>query len=296
MSSPQVDCFFHKDTNTCTYVVQDTSSNAAMIIDPVMDFDMASGRTSNTHNETVAAFCAEKKLDVQFIIETHVHADHLTGAKWLAQQFPSAKTAIGEHVQQVQALFQGVFNLKGEHDNFQADGSQFDLLLKDGQEFTLGNMTVKILHTPGHTPACVCLVIGDAVFTGDTLFMPDFGTARCDFPGGSVETLYASIQRLYAELPDATRVFVGHDYGPGGREIQWETTIGASKQTNKQIKEGVTLEEFGTFRRTRDAQLGAPKLLLPSLQINLRNGAMPPAEENGTVYLKLPLNVIGGDK
>ena len=170
------------------------------------------------------------------------------------------------------------------------------MLLKDNQIFMLGKSQVKVLYTPGHTPACISLVVGNAVFTGDTLFMPDMGTARCDFPGGSVDQLYKSIQRLYNELPDDTRVFVGHDYAPDGREVAWETTIGTSKSTNKQIKADTTLEDFGVFRRARDAQLMAPKLIIPALQVNLRNGSMPPPEDNGTVYLKVPMNVIGGDK
>ena len=293
MTSPIVNCIFHKDTNTCTYIVQEQNSKHAMIIDPVMDFDMGSAGTSQTHNEAVVLFCETNELQVDYIIETHVHADHLTGAQFLHSKFPQAKTAIGEHVKDVQSLFQQVFNLDAQKDNFKPDGSQFDMLLQDNQEFVLGNETpVNVLHTPGHTPACVSLVVGDAVYTGDTLFMPDFGTARCDFPGGSVDQLYHSIQRLY-ELPDSTRVFVGHDYAPGGRDYAWETTIGESKQKNRQLKAETSLDEFGKFRRERDAKLNAPKLIIPSLQVNLRNGAMPPAEDNGTVYLKIPMNVIG---
>jgi glyoxylase-like metal-dependent hydrolase (beta-lactamase superfamily II) len=267
-----------------------------MIVDPVMDFDAGSAQTAQNHNEKVELFCKSNDLIVDYIIETHVHADHLTGANYLAKQFPNAKTAIGENVTTVQAVFKIIFNLDPKRDNFVPDGSQFDVLLKDEQVIMLGKSQVKILYTPGHTPACISLVVGDAVFTGDTLFMPDFGTARCDFPGGSVDQLYQSIQRLYGELSDETRVFVGHDYAPGGREIKWETTIGASKATNKQLKAGTTLEEFGTFRRARDAQLKAPKLIIPSLQVNLRNGAMPPAEDNGIVYLKVPMNVLGASK
>ena len=293
-SPPDVTCLFHKDTNTCTYIVKDSTTNHAMIIDPVLDFDSGSARTAQIHNDKVVEFIESKNLQVDYIVETHVHADHLTGANGLAKKFPSAKTAIGEHVVDVQALFQKVFNLDKEKDNFHPDGSQFDMLLKDNEVFMLGNTEVKVFHTPGHTPACVSLLVGnDALFTGDTLFMHDFGTARCDFPGGSVNDLYNSIQRLYS-LPDDTRVFVGHDYAPGGRDIQWETTIGVSKQSNKQIKAETTLEEYSKFRTERDAQLKAPNLIIPSLQVNLRNGAMPPAENNGTVYLKVPMNVIGG--
>ena len=295
VAPPTVTCFFHKDTNTCTYVVKDAASKHAMVIDPVMDFDAGAARTAQDHNERVKEFCVSNDLQVDYIVETHVHADHLTGANYLAQQFPDAKTAIGENVTAVQALFQQIFNLDSVKDNFSPDGSQFDLLLKDNAEFQLGETPVRVLHTPGHTPACISLVVGDAVFTGDTLFMPDMGTARCDFPGGSERQLYESIQRLFDTLPDDTRVFVGHDYGPGGRDIAWESTIGQSKATNKQIKVGTTLEEFTAFRKARDAQLNAPKLIIPSLQVNLRNGAMPPPESNGIVYLKVPINVIGGD-
>lgn len=291
-SSPVVHCIFHEDTSTCTYIVKDASSHHAMIIDPVMDYNPANGRTSQTHNDKVVAYCQEHALQVDYIIETHVHADHMTGAAYLKLKFPLARTVIGEHVKEVQALFRGVFNLK---DSLIPDGSQFDMLLHDGQEFALGNTAVKAWHTPGHTPACMNLVVGDndAVFTGDTLFLPDMGTARCDFPGGSVEDLYQSIQRLYRDLPDTTRVFVGHDYAPGGREVAWETTLGIEKTSNKQIKGTTTLEEFTAFRQARDAQLDPPKLIVPSLQINLRNGAFPPPEDNGTVYLKMPLNVLG---
>eukprot|EP00980_Cylindrotheca_fusiformis_P020380 scaffold7412_cov115-Cylindrotheca_fusiformis.AAC.2 len=293
---PQVQCIFHEPTFTCTYIVKDPESKHAMIIDPVLDYDPAAVRTSTTHNQAVASYCEMEDLQVDYIIETHVHADHMTGAEYLKEKFPQAKTAIGENVTKVQTLFKGIFNLDSKHDNFEPDGTQFDMLLKDGEVLDLGNLQVKVLYTPGHTPACICLVVGDAVFTGDTLFMPDMGTARCDFPAGSVESLYNSIQRLYQELPDETRVFVGHDYAPDGREIAWETTIGTSKESNKQLKADTTLEEFSEFRTARDASLSAPRLILPSLQVNLRNGTLPPPESNGISYLKLPLNVLGKDE
>jgi glyoxylase-like metal-dependent hydrolase (beta-lactamase superfamily II) len=276
--------------------VKDSSSQHALVVDPVMDYDAGSARTAQEHNEKVEDFCKSNDLIVDYIIETHVHADHLTGANYLAQKFPNAKTAIGENVKAVQEVFQKIFNLDAEKDNFLPDGSQFDMLLKDNQELILGSSVIRVLHTPGHTPACVSLIIGDAVFTGDTLFMPDMGTARCDFPGGSVDQLYHSIQRLYTELPDETRVFVGHDYAPNGRALAWETTVGESKNKNKQLKAETSLDEFAGFRRARDAQLQAPKLIIPSLQVNLRNGVMPPADENGIVYLKTPVNVIGGSR
>lgn len=295
MTNPEIKCFFHNGTSTCTYVVHDPDTKCGMIIDPVMDFDMASGKTWDDHNDKVSAFCEESEIKVDYIVETHVHADHLTGANGLKEKFPNAQTAVGEHVTKVQSLFKQVFNLDTEKDNFPTDGSQFDLLLKDGETFSVGNLTCKVLHSPGHTPACICLHIGDAVFTGDTMFMPDMGTARCDFPGGSVHDLYESIQRLYRELDDSTRVFVGHDYGPGGREIAWETTIGEEKQKNKQLSETTGIDDFAKWRSERDSSLGAPKLLIPSLQINLRNGMLPEPESNGTAYLKLPLNALGKD-
>lgn len=274
-----------------TYVVVDPDTSKAMIIDPVMDFNYSSGRTGNTHNDKVASFCEENSLDVVYICESHVHADHLTGGADLRKRFPGAKTGIGEHVTTVQTTFKGVFNLA---DEFTTDGSQFDHLFKDGETFKLGNIDGRILHTPGHTPACISYVIGDAVFTGDSVFMPDMGTARCDFPGGSSEQLYNSIKKLY-ELPDETRVFVGHDYQPGGRELKYETTIGEEKAKNKQLTADTPKEQFVTWRSERDASLGMPKLIIPSLQVNLRNGDMPPPEDNGTVYLKLPINVLGPD-
>ena len=301
-SSPSVHCLFHADTNTATYVVSDPKSNHAMIIDPVMDYDAAAARTSNDHNDKVISYVETQQLKVDYIVETHVHADHLTGADYLkaklgGPQNPNIQTAIGEHVTKVQKVFQNIFGLDPEKDNFLPDGSQFDMLLKDGQEFELGTLMVKVMHTPGHTPACINLIVGDAVFTGDTLFMPDSGTARCDFPGGSVTDMYTSIQKLYNALPDETRVFVGHDYGAGGsRDIKYETTIGEQKNLNKQLNSKTTLEEFEAFRSARDSPLKPPRLILPSLQVNLRNGALPPPEENGTSYLKLPINVLGAKK
>lgn len=293
MSNPKVHCIFHEGTSTCTYIVQDRATSKAMIIDPVLDFDMASGRTSDEHNKAVVDYCTTNNLNVEWIAETHVHADHLTGAQFLKDSFPGAKTAIGENVAKVQGLFKGVFNLD---DEFKTDGSQFDVLFADGQTFKVGNLDGRVLYTPGHTPACICYAIGDAVFTGDTIFMPDMGTARCDFPGGSVEDMYASVKKLYSELPDNTRVFVGHDYQPGGREVAWETTIGEEKAKNKQLTVDTPKEQFEQFRKERDGTLGMPRLIIPSLQINLRNGKMPPEESNGTVYLKVPINVLGGSK
>lgn len=289
MSNPEVHCLFHHGTSTCTYVVVDPCTRKTMVIDSVMDFDMASGCTSNEHNEKVVALCQEKNLEVDYIVETHVHADHMTGASYLKDKFPNAKTGIGENVTKVQELFKGIFNLA---DEFHTDGSQFDMLFADRQTFGLGSLSGRVLYTPGHTPACVCFHIGNALFTGDSLFMPDFGTARCDFPGGSSDALYESICKLY-QLPDNTRVFVGHDYAPGGREFAWESTIGEEKTKNKQLSADTSREQFVKWRSERDAQLGVPRLIVPSLQVNLRNGVLPSPESNGTVYLKLPINVLG---
>ena len=237
-------------------------------------------------------YCTEKKLNVEYILESHVHADHLTGAKYLQSQFPTAKTGIGANVTKVQEVFSEIFNYTSQ--DLKTDGSQFDVLFKDGDTFPLGELEVRVLNTPGHTPACVCYVVGkDAVFTGDTIFMPDFGTARCDFPGGSSSSLYTSIKRLYDELPDDTRVYVGHDYQPGGRELLFQTTIGEEKSTNKQLKGDTSEDEFATWRSERDGQLGMPKLLLPSIQVNLRGGEFPKAESNGVSYLKIPINFVG---
>jgi glyoxylase-like metal-dependent hydrolase (beta-lactamase superfamily II) len=271
-----------------TYIVSCPRTSAAAIIDPVLDYDPAAGRTSNTHNDAVLAHVEQHTLRVQWIWETHVHADHLTGAARLAEA-TGAQTAIGEHVAEVQATFKALFNLG---DDFAADGSQFDRLLKDGDQLTLGELPVRVYHTPGHTPACVCYLVGNSLFTGDTLFMPDAGTARCDFPGGSAEALYRSIRRLYASVPEDARVFVGHDYAPGGREVLWESSIKAQKEANKQLSGATSEEQFVGWRADRDKTLGAPRLLIPSLQVNLRNGRLPPAEANGTVYLKVPVNVI----
>lgn len=291
-SSAAVHGLFHKDTSTMTYIVSCPSTLSTLIIDSVLDYDSSSGRTTNSHNDAIIQYCTEQNLIVKYILESHVHADHLTGARYLKSKYPEAKTGIGANVTQVQQTFSKIFNYTEE--DLKTDGSQFDVLFQDGDTFQLGELEVRVLNTPGHTPACVCYVVGkDAVFTGDTIFMPDFGTARCDFPGGSSSSLYTSIQRLYNELPDNTRVYVGHDYQPGGRELLFQTTIGEEKSTNKQLKGDTSEDDFATWRSERDGQLGMPKLLLPSIQVNLRNGEFPKAESNGVSYLKIPINFVG---
>jgi len=277
-----------------TYIITDPATKQTIILDSVMDYDPSSGVTSNTHSDLVIDYCTEHELDVRYILESHVHADHLTGAKYLKEKYPEAKTGIGANVTKVQEVFAKLFNYSEE--DLATDGSQFDVLFNDGDTYKLGEEDVRVIYTPGHTPACVCYVVGDSVFTGDTIFMPDFGTARCDFPGGSSADLYTSIKRLYDELPEDTKVYVGHDYQPGGRDLLFESTIGEEKTNNKQLKADTSGDEFALWRSERDAQLGMPKLIIPSLQVNLRNGELPKAEDNGTVYLKIPINVLGGGK
>lgn len=291
---PHVHGLFHEATSTMTYIITDPATKQTIILDSVLDYDASSGRTSNTHNEAVAEYCTANSLDVKYILESHIHADHLTGAKYLKDKYPNASTGIGANVTKVQKTFSTIFNYT--EDDLKTDGSQFDVLFRDGDTFQLGDMQVRIMSTPGHTPACVCYVVGDSVFTGDTIFMPDFGTARCDFPGGSSSELYSSVRRLYDELEEDVRVFVGHDYQPGGRQLLFQTTIGEEKEMNKQLKVDTSGEEFALWRSERDGQLGMPKLIVPALQVNLRNGEMPKAESNGVSYLKIPINQLGGEK
>lgn len=283
---PTVTPFFHKESCTWTYLVRDPASRAAVVIDPVLDFDNKSGRTATRSAELVLAAARAEDLEIAWILETHAHADHLSAGLWLKQQWPQAKLAIGRGIQSVQKTFRGIFNL-GEH--FPVDGSQFDHLFADDEDFRVGTLEMRVIPTPGHTNDSVSYLVGDALFVGDSLFMPDGGTARCDFPGGSAARLYRSIQRLYA-LPADTRVFVCHDYAPGGRDYRCETTIAAQKAGNIHVREGVAEAEYIRVREARDATLHMPVLLLPSVQVNIRAGAMPEPEANGVSYLKLPVN------
>ena len=281
-----VQAFFDQDTWTLTYVVHDPTTLDAVIIDPVWDYNPASSTVSRKSVDTVLAYAKKHQLRVHFILETHAHADHLSGAQLLKEQYPQAKIAISEKIQEVQKVFKNVFNFGPE---YKTDGSQFDLLLKDHSLLTAGRLQIKTLFTPGHTPACASFLIGDALFTGDALFMPDFGTGRCDFPSGSAEKLYDSIKNQIYGLPDETRIFVGHDYQPEGREVKWESTVGEQKKYNIQLNCETTREQFVHFRQHRDGQLAAPRLLLQSVQVNVFGGQLAPAENNGLSYLKIPV-------
>ncbi|AXI42150.1 MBL fold metallo-hydrolase [Sulfitobacter sp. SK011] len=286
--SPNVTAFFDDATNTVSYVVQDPDGSACAIIDSVLDFDHAAGRTDTCSADRIIEYVTAHNLQTQWILESHVHADHLSAAPYLQEKL-GGKIGIGAQITTVQDTFGKVFN---EGTEFQRDGSQFDALFRDADSFHIGQMRADVMHTPGHTPACLTYVIGDAAFVGDTLFMPDFGTARCDFPGGSAHDLYNSIQRILS-LPDQTRIFVGHDYkAPGRNEFAWETTVGAQKAANVHVGGGAGEDDFVTLRETRDASLPMPKLIVPSLQINMRAGHMPEADDSGTVMLKLPINKL----
>lgn len=287
--SPTVHPLRHADTGTWSYVVADDATLDAVIVDPVLDFDIKSGRTSTASAEALLACIATHGYRVRWLLETHAHADHLSAAHWLkTTHFPEAVLAIGSGIRTVQETFRPIFNL-GAH--FPVDGSQFDHLFADGETFAIGNIASRVIPVPGHTSDSVAYLVGDALFTGDSLFMPDGGTARCDFPGGSAQLLYRSIRRLF-ELPDATRVFVCHDYGPGGREAACETTIGEQKRTNIHMHDGVGEAEYVQLRETRDATLPMPALIIPSVQANIRAGALPEVEANGVRYFKIPLDVL----
>ncbi|MGH1477858.1 MAG: MBL fold metallo-hydrolase [Geminicoccales bacterium] len=284
--TPNVEGFFDEATNTISYVVSDPTSSACAVIDSVLDFDQASGRTDTRAADRIASFVNDRGLTVAWLLETHVHADHLSAAPYLQEQL-GGKIGIGDQITTVQEAFGKVFNAGTE---FERDGSQFDQLFKEQDRFTIGDLSVFVLHTPGHTPACLTYVIGDAAFVGDTLFMPDFGTARCDFPGGSAELLWESIQKVLS-LPDETRLFLCHDYkAPGRDDFAWETTVAEQKALNVHVGGAKTKEDFVKMRTERDAQLGMPKLIIPSIQVNMRAGRMPPADGNGKIYLKVPVN------
>ena len=283
---PDVSAFFDAQSNTISYVIKDPDSTSCAIIDAVMQFDYAAGRLSYESADEIIDFITSNGLHLEWIIETHVHADHLSGAPYIQGQL-GGKIGIGEYIQEVQDTFGKVFN---EGTEFQRDGSQFDKLFKDGDIYKIGGLECFAIHTPGHTPACMVHVMGDAAFAGDTLFMPDGGSARADFPGGDAGQLYDSITKVLS-LPDDVRLFVCHDYGPNGRSIAWETTVGAQKKANIHIGDGATRSDFVKMRETRDAQLSMPKLIIPSLQVNIRAGEVP-RDEAGNMTLKIPVNKL----
>lgn len=286
--APLVSPFLHRGSNTWSYVVAEGDGGAAAIIDPVLDFDAASARTGTASGQALLDHVRAHGLRVEWILETHAHADHLSAGDWLRRQLPGAKLAIGQGIRTVQATFRPVFGLRAD---FPVDGSQFDHLFHDDERFAIGALQARVIGVPGHTSDSCAYLVGDALFTGDSLFMPDGGTARCDFPGGDAATLYRSIRRMYA-LPDETRVFVCHDYGPGGRALACETTIGAQKRGNIHLRADTTEAEFVAMREARDATLGAPALLLPALQVNIRAGALPDPEADGIRYLRLPIDIL----
>ncbi|MGV6801525.1 MAG: MBL fold metallo-hydrolase [bacterium] len=288
MTKPEVKAFFDEATNTISYVVSDPTTQQCAIIDSLLDYDCASGRMTTESADRLIAYVKEQRLKVEWIIDTHVHADHLTAAHYIKQQV-GGKTAIGDQISEVQKVFGEIFN---EGQAFHTNGCQFDHLFTDGEKYKVGTIEAIAFHTPGHTPACMVHVIGDAGFVGDTLFMPDFGTARCDFPGGDARQLYHSIQKIFA-LPETTRLFMCHDYkAPGRDEYKWETTVKEEKESNIHVGAGKDEDTFVKMRTERDAQLNMPKLILPSVQINMRAGDMPPAEDNGVHYLKVPINAL----
>ena len=284
---PNVHAFFDPDTWSLTYIVQDPNSGSCAIVDPVLDYEAASGQTTTESADEVVAKVEAENLTVEWILETHVHADHLSAAPYLQKRL-GGKIGIGAHIAEVQNIFGNLFNAEPE---FHRDGSQFNQLFADGDTFAIGGLTVTAMHTPGHTPACMTYHIGDSLFVGDTLFMPDFGTARCDFPGGNARALYQSIQRLFT-LPPETRIFMCHDYMPNGREMRYETTVGEQKKFNIHLHDGISEEEFVTMRSAKDKTLGMPALMLPSVQVNMRAGELPPPEDNGIRYLKIPLDAV----
>ncbi len=281
----KIEAFYDPQTYTVTYIVFDPETKDAVIIDPVLDYEPWASQISFENLEKYKAFIQAQDLKLHYILETHAHADHLSSSQYLKEAFPMAKIAIGENITKVQEVFKGLFNFK----DLKTDGSQFDQLFREGEAFSAGSLEFKVINTPGHTPACVSFLIEDAVFTGDSLFMEDYGTGRCDFPGGNSADMYVSIHDKLYHLPDDTRVFVGHDYQPGGREVKFESTIGISKEKNPFLQEETSADDFVTRRNNRDSSLKAPVLLLPSVQVNINAGAFPAPEDNGLSYLKIPL-------
>lgn len=281
----QIKSFYDPKTYTLTYIVYDEESKDAIVIDPVLDYDPEGSVLSTINVDKIEKFVRDHNLTLHAGLETHAHADHLSGSVELKKRFSNFEIVISENIKKVQKVFKDIFNLKG----LKTDGSQFDKLIKEGDAFKFGTIEVKAIETPGHTPACVTFLIEDAIFTGDSLFMPDYGTGRCDFPAGSSSDLFHSIQKLY-KLPDSTRVFVGHDYQPGGRPILYETTIGDSKKSNIQLDENTTEEQFVNFRNSRDSKLPPPRLIYQSVQVNVNAGEVPDLEDNGKRYLKIPIN------
>ena len=284
---PDVRAFFDPATWTLTYIVKDPNSSSCAIVDSVLDYEAASGRTKTESADRVIAMIEAENLTVEWIVETHVHADHLSAAPYLHKKL-GGQIGIGAHITDVQNIFGNLFNAEPE---FRRDGSQFDRLFTDGDTFSIGGLTATAMHTPGHTPACMTYHVGDALFVGDTMFMPDFGTARCDFPGGDARVLYQSIQRLLA-LPPETRMFMCHDYMPNGREMKYETTVGEQKASNLHVHDGISEDDFVAMRSAKDKTLNMPTLILPSVQVNMRAGELPPAEDNGVRYLKIPLDAV----
>jgi glyoxylase-like metal-dependent hydrolase (beta-lactamase superfamily II) len=288
MQRPAVKAFFHEPTNTFSYVVWDPATMKAAVLDTVLDYDAAAGRTGRESADALIAFVAGEGLDVEWVIDTHVHADHLSAAPYVQAKL-GGKLGIGEHIRAVQEAFGKLLNAG---DGFRRDGSQFDHLFTDGERYMIGSIEATAIHTPGHTPACMTHQIGDAAFVGDTLFMPDYGTARCDFPGGDAGVLYRSIRKIFA-LPDDTRIFLCHDYKAAGRDqFAHETTVGAERRDNIHVRDGISEAQFVTMRVARDATLPMPRLILPAVQVNMRAGQLPPAEDNGVRYLKIPLDAI----
>ena len=286
--TPDVKAFFDEPTNTVSYVVRDPESKSAAIIDSVLDYDPKSGRTDTASADAIIAYVKENDLKVEWLLETHAHADHLSAAPYIKAAV-GGTTAIGAHITEVQDVFARLFHVEK---GFQTDGSQFERLFEDGETFNIGGLTVHAMHTPGHTPACMTYLMGDAAFVGDTLFMPDYGTARADFPGGDARVMYQSIQKILA-LPDETKLYMCHDYkAPGRDDYRWETTVAEEREKNVHVGAGATEDEFVAMREARDKTLDMPTLILPSVQVNIRAGEMPPAEDNGVTYLKIPINQL----